>query len=73
MSAEKCGGALTFGMIQEAAEKVAKQGMELPLKIVSYKAYRMLKKIHHKYPNFDPSTEAEIWYKAYTMGLTEDE
>lgn len=73
MSAEKCGDVLTVEMIGKAAEKAASQGACDSTPIFSVRACRMLKKIHHKYPSFDPRIEMEIWRKAYAMGITEDE
>lgn len=73
MSAEKCGAVLTPEMLEEAANRAIGEGMRMPERVVSVRAYRMLEKIRHKFPDFDPFFDAEIWYKAYTMGLTEDE
>lgn len=67
MPAEKCGNTIAFD--------VSEEGMANSVKslVVSSKAYRMLQKIRHKFPDFDPLVETEIWLKAYNMGLTEDE
>lgn len=73
MSAEKCGGTLTFEILQKAANLAISKGLDVPLPILSVKACRMLKKIQHKFPDFQPLSEADIWYKAYKMGLTEEE
>lgn len=74
MSAEKCGnGVLTLEMVQAAAKKAALQGLELPLKVFSFKAYTILQRIWGKYPSFEPSCEAEIWLKAHQMGLINEE
>lgn len=74
MSAEKCGGILTPEMIETATNKAAKTGGHIPDRIISVRADRILKKIHHKAPNWDSWTiEAEIWWKARSMGITEEE
>jgi len=72
MSAEKCGNTITFDMIQSALEKAAKEGGRPYDRIISYRAGKMLKKIHNKFPNWDNwLTETEIWFKAHKMGLLE--
>ena len=74
MSAKKCGGAtLTQEMIEEATKKAVLQERPRHQCLVSPKAYNVLKIIRRTFPNFDPQVEAEIWWKAYNMGLTEEE
>lgn len=73
MTHREC-GVLNFELIEQAAERAAKQGMHLPDRIISVRAAMILKKIHHKYPDWDSWTvEPEIWVKAYKMGILEDE
>lgn len=72
MSAEKCGVVLTVEMLEQAAERAACQTAHEYIWIVSPRAYRMLKRIQVRYPSFDPQSETEIWWKAYSMGLTEE-
>ncbi|MCX9024637.1 MAG: hypothetical protein OIN85_00910 [Candidatus Methanoperedens sp.] len=59
-------------MVAEAAAKRLLENPEKPLPL-SPRAKSMLRKIRHKFPDFDPALEAEIWLKAHRMGLTEDE
>jgi hypothetical protein len=66
MSAEKCGSAISFFLPDG-------EGTPAGSRPFSIKADRMLRKIRHKFPDFDPALESEIWFKAYNMGLTEDE
>lgn len=68
MPAERCGSVIAFDVSEEGG--MASLGKPMSL---SGKAYRMLKKIQHKFPEFDPVSETDIWLKAYNMGLTEDE
>lgn len=72
MSAEKCGIPLTADMFEEATKKFLEPTPKPPI-IVGPRAYRMLQKIRFKFPDFEPLAEAEIWFKAYKMGITEDE
>jgi hypothetical protein len=70
MSGEKCG--TPFGVVVEVPSvKIVEE--ESPIRFTSGNAFRVLKKIRHKYPEFDPSTEAEIYVKARAMGITEEE
>jgi len=73
MSGSKCGTALTFGILEEAAEKIAKTSDYLPPVFVSPRAHKMIGRIRKVYPNWEPQTsEAEVWVKAHAMGLLED-
>ena len=71
MPAESCGkGAITLKMLHNATEVIVNKGFEPYERIVSPKAYRLLKKIRAKLPGWDNwSIETEILWKAYTMGL----
>lgn len=72
MSAEKCGKTTSF--IVEVSAKPAEEEAVLPEEAkLGWMAVRMLKKIRHKYPNFYPTSENEVWFKAHQMGLTEEE
>lgn len=74
MSAEKCGGPITLEMVELAANKIAETSGKVPQRIISVRADRILRKIHHKAPGWDSWTvEAEIWWKARSMGITEEE
>lgn len=74
MSAEKCGGIITFEMVETAAKKIAERGGSIPDRIISVRAAKMLKKIYHKSPGWDSwSVESEIWWKARSMGIIEEE
>lgn len=67
MSAEKCGGPVGFVQVVDAEPEVEKTDF------LSGRAFRVLKKIKHKFPDFTPVNESDIWVKAYKMGLTEEE
>ena len=72
MSAEKCGTAMTIEMFEEAAKRIT-QPPERRHLIVSSKAYRMLDKIKKTHPTWEPQAEAEIWIKARSLGLLDEE
>lgn len=75
MSAEKCGRPLTIEDIEKAAElAVANYGYKTLDRVISYRAAKMLKRIQLKDPGWDHwMVEAEIWVKAYKLGLVENE
>ena len=74
MSAEKCGESITFEKVQGAFEKASKEGGRPHDRIISYSAHQLLKQIHRKLPNWNNWTfEPEIWFKARSMGLIEEE
>lgn len=74
MSAEKCGGFITFEMIQSATKKAAETSGKSTQRIISYRANSVLKKIQHRLPDWDHWTfEAEIWFKARSLGIMEEE
>lgn len=68
MSAEKCGNPV--GVVVVSPETVQN---EEPPTFLSGHAFRTLKRIRHKFPDFDPTRESDIWFKARAMGLTEEE
>jgi hypothetical protein len=72
MSDIKC-GVLTQEMVESAAARAAEQGYRLPMRIVSPKSFRILKKIHAKFPDWDGwQVEGEIWVKARKLGILDD-
>lgn len=71
MSAEKCGEPSTVEQVR-LARKQAEEPVENQL-IVSHRANVLLQKIRGKYPDFQPTAEADILRKAYSMGLTDEE
>lgn len=74
MSAEKCGPVLTQEMIRQAAERAAARAGQPSERVISVKAHEMLKKIHTREPGWDSwHVSGEIWYKAYKMGLLDEE
>lgn len=74
MSAEKCGEPISIEMIESATKKSMETGLSIPDRIISYRAARILKKIQHKFPDWNSwRVEAEIWYKARSLGITEEE
>lgn len=74
MSAEVCGnGILTPSMIEAARQFAVNEGHSMTYITVSPKACYMMQRIRAKFPNFIATCEAEIWWKAYSVGLLEDE
>lgn len=71
MSAEKC-GALSLESLREIFSKMANTGGSPPELIIGTRAYHFLKKIRSKIPNYEPQTEAEIWFKARSLGIIEE-
>ena len=69
MSAEKCGNPIAI----ESVPTVSTPPMVDPVDFLSGNAFRTLKRIRHKFPDFSPKTESDIWLKARSMGLTEEE
>jgi hypothetical protein len=69
MSAEKCGTVTAFVVTPNETQ----EELVLPSDFLSGKAFRVLQKIRHKFPDFVPIEEQDIWTKARAMGLTEEE
>jgi len=72
MSASKCGNSVTFEDIEKAALKALEPKTVDPV-VVSPRAYKMLKRIKKLRPDWNPIVEMEVWAKAYSLGLIEDE
>jgi hypothetical protein len=78
LTPEKYDSALTAEKIQKAYEIAISRwsGMygEHTMRIISYPAHQMLNLIQGKLPNWDGwNTEPEIWFKARSMGLLDEE
>lgn len=68
------GAVLTPELIEAAAIKAATTPGSLPDRVISFRAHQTLRKIQAKCPGWDNwTTEPEIWYKAYTLGLVAEE
>jgi len=72
MSAENCGGVLSPEMIEEATKVAVQSRPPLPV-LISVKADKMLQRIKQKFPDWEPQCEAEVWIKAYKLGLMDDD
>jgi hypothetical protein len=72
MSAERCGDPTTVELLDLALKRAAGPAPEKEL-AVSVRAKTMLQKIRVKFPDFSPAAEAEIWRKAYNMGMSDEE
>jgi len=77
MSAEKCGGgSLTIEMLRSAYVAGLRESSRPTMfdRNVSFRTADMLKKIQAKIPGWDNWTvPAEIWLKARSLGITEEE
>jgi len=73
MSAEKCGSELRFDTGTTLDFVVNKTGAQVPV-VVSGKALDILRAIRTVHPDWSPkSKEAEVWSKARSLGLLDDE
>jgi hypothetical protein len=68
MSATKCGNVYAYVLPLPKAESLP------PIQpTFSGNASRVLRVIKSKFPDFEPNSEPEIWFKARSMGLTDEE
>lgn len=72
MSAEKCGEPVTAIMLDEAVAR-ALEPRRRETVIISARAHKVLRMIKKIYPDWEPEASADVWVKAWKMGLFEEE
>jgi hypothetical protein len=73
VSAEKCGTAMTIEMFRESSNACEPPVLPSHTIAMSGQAYKMLDKIKKIHPEWEPKTPHEVWSKARSLGLLDEE